>query len=412
MPQSFAAPPALLSPLSLLALQLVAPGRGILAADESTGTIGKRELLFTAIRAPTPLSAAILFEETLFQKTADGTPFVKLLEDRGVVGTVPIPATHDELTTTGLDGLAERCRKYKAAGARFAKWRSVLKISTSLHLPSPLAVDENAHVLARYAAEDGPWAWREETRNKAPTRDDQETLRNPIGSHGLVRAPCSVLRTLDEDEDEDDRSHRIFGVAGTANGLVPIIEPEILMDGDHDLEAAMDATERVLSAVYKKLVEHHVYLEGTVLKPNMVCPGQSCPTTYTPSQIAEATLTVLLRTVPAAVPGITFLSGGQSELSATLHLDAINKAARQLCGGRGAPWRLTFSYGRALQAGAMSVWRGKPENVERAQEVFWERCRANGEASLGRFVKEGEQDGVDGGKITEVRKSSVEKVRL
>ncbi|KAI8057144.1 fructose-bisphosphate aldolase [Syncephalis plumigaleata] len=322
---------------------IVASGKGILAADESTGTIGKRfdainlenaeehrrayrELLFTAgSELKNYLGGVILFEETLFQKTADGKPFADLLREQGIVvgikvdkGVVPLAGTDKETTTQGLDGLAERCQKYYQAGARFAKWRSVLRIGT--HQPSALAIDENANVLARYA---------------------------------------SICQ---------------------ANGLVPIVEPEILMDGDHDLERSVEVTQQVLAAVYKKLHDHHIFLEGTLLKPNMVCPGQDCPRKYSPAEIGYATLTVLQRTVPAAVPGITFLSGGQSEEQATLHLDAMNRVEGK------RPWKLTFSYGRALQATVIKTWQGKTENVKAAQEALLVRAKANSEASVGKYA--------------------------
>ncbi|KAI9173176.1 hypothetical protein H9P43_007307 [Blastocladiella emersonii ATCC 22665] len=322
---------------------IVAAGKGILAADESTGTIAKRfasigventeenrrayrDLLFTA---PGDLEkyigGVILFDETLRQKSADGTPFAEVLAKRGIIvgikvdkGTVPLAGTVDETTTQGLDGLAERCAEYYKLGARFAKWRSVLRIGANE--PSIVAIEENANVLARYAS------------------------------------ICQV------------------------NGLVPIVEPEILMDGDHNLERAIFVTEKVLAAVYKKLNDHHVYLEGTLLKPNMVCAGVDCPTKYTPEEVGAATATVLRRTVPAAVPGVTFLSGGQSEEAATLHLNAMNQVPLL------RPWALTFSYGRALQATVLKVWSGKPENVRAAQEALLVRAKANSEASLGKYA--------------------------
>ena len=265
----------------------------------------------------------ILFEETLNQKTQSGESFAKVLSDMGIIvgikvdkGTVNLPGTKNETTTQGLDGLAERCRDYYEKGARFAKWRCVLKIGPNE--PSSLAIDENANVLARYAA------------------------------------ICQ------------------------ANGLVPIVEPEILMDGDHDLQTAVHATQMVLSAVYKKLVDHHVYLEGTLLKPNMVCPGVDCKTTYSPRDIACATVTVLRRTVPAAVPGITFLSGGQSEEEATQNLNAINSLGPQ-------PWALTFSYGRALQHSVLKAWQGKHDCTKVAQQALLQRAAANGAAALGTY---------------------------
>jgi len=211
--------------------------------------------------------------------------------------------------------LGERCAKYYADGARFAKWRSVLKIAKNE--PSIQAINENAQVLARYAA------------------------------------ICQE------------------------NGLVPIVEPEILMDGDHDLERAVEVATEVLSTVYHKLHEHHVFLEGTLLKPNMVCPGADCTKKYTPADIALATVTVLQRTVPAAVAGITFLSGGQSEEEATVHLNEMNKVAGQ------KPWALTFSYGRALQATVLDTWKGKDENKAAAQTALLVRAKANSQASMG-----------------------------
>jgi fructose-bisphosphate aldolase class I len=277
------------------------------------------------------LGGAILYEETLFQKTVDGKPFADVLKEIGVIvgikvdkGTVPLSGCDNETTTQGLDGLAERCQKYYAAGARFAKWRSVLRIGKNE--PSALAIDENANVLARYA---------------------------------------SICQ---------------------ANGLVPIVEPEILMDGDHDLERASYVTEKVLAAVYKKLSDHHILLEGTLLKPNMVCPGQDCPKKYTPQQIAQATVTTLRRTVPAAVPGITFLSGGQSEEEATVHLNEMNKVDAL------RPWSLTFSYGRALQATVLKVWGGKKENIAHAQKALLVRAKANSLASVGKYSGEGASD--------------------
>ncbi|KNE70055.1 hypothetical protein AMAG_15043 [Allomyces macrogynus ATCC 38327] len=322
------------------AAKIVADGKGILAADESTGTIGKRfdaigvpnteanrqayrQLLFTA---PSELDqyigGVILFDETLRQKATDGRSFAQILRDRGILvgikvdkGTCPIHGTEFETSTLGLDGLAERCAEYYSLGARFAKWRCVLRIGENE--PSPVAIDENANVLARYA---------------------------------------SICQ---------------------ANRLVPIVEPEILMDGDHDLARGMYVAEKVLAAVYKKLSDHHVYLEGTLLKPNMVTAGVNCATKYTPQEVAEATVTVLRRTVPPAVPGVTFLSGGQSEEAATLHLDAMNRVDLK------RPWALTFSYGRALQATVLKVWRGQPANVPAAQRALLTRAKANWEAARG-----------------------------
>jgi fructose-bisphosphate aldolase class I len=313
------------------AKKIVASGKGILAADESTGTIGKRfapisvenneenrrryrQLLVTTPGTEAHFGGIIFYEETLYQSTKDGKSFAQITRDKGIVvgikvdkGTANLANTDGETTTTGLDGLGDRCAKYYQQGARFAKWRCVLKIGKNE--PSIYAINENAQVLARYA---------------------------------------SICQE---------------------NGLVPIVEPEILMDGDHDLERAVQVATDVLSTVYHKLVEHRVFLEGTLLKPNMVCPGQDCKKKYTPEEIALATVTVLRRTVPAAVPGITFLSGGQSEEEATVHLNAINKVPGP------KPWSLTFSYGRALQATVLKVWKGKDENVDEAMKALLVRAK-------------------------------------
>ncbi|KAJ8898496.1 hypothetical protein PR048_003856 [Dryococelus australis] len=336
-------PPALQEELRKIAEAIVAPGKGILAADESTATIGKRftniaventeenrrqyrQLLFSADKAlGNNISGVILFHETLYQKADDGTPFVELLNSRGIIpgikvdkGVVDLFGSEEEVTTQGLDDLDKRCAQYKKDGCHFAKWRCVLKIKKNT--PSYQAILENANVLARYA---------------------------------------SICQ---------------------ANRIVPIVEPEILPDGDHDLDRAQKVTETVLAAVYKALSDHHVYLEGTLLKPNMVTAGQSCPTKYTPEQIAAATVTALNRTVPAAVSGITFLSGGQSEEEATINLNAIN----QFKGKK--PWPLTFSYGRALQASVLRAWGGKKESIGAGQDELLKRAKANGEASLGKYV--------------------------
>ncbi|XP_047163962.1 fructose-bisphosphate aldolase 3, chloroplastic-like isoform X2 [Vigna umbellata] len=316
------------------------PGKGILAADESTGTIGKRlasinvenvesnrralrELLFTAPGALQYLSGVILFEETLYQSTASGKPFVQLLTEAGVLpgikvdkGTVELAGTDGETTTQGLDGLGQRCAKYYEAGARFAKWRAVLKIGPNE--PSELSIHENAYGLARYA------------------------------------------------------------VICQENGLVPIVEPEILVDGPHDIHKCAAVTERVLAACYKALNDHHVLLEGTLLKPNMVTPG-SKSAKVAPEVVAEHTVRALQRTVPAAVPAVVFLSGGQSEEEATLNLNAIN-----LVKGK-KPWTLSFSFGRALQQSTLKAWSGKDENVKKAQEALLVRAKANSEATLGAY---------------------------
>lgn len=329
--------------LSAIAKAIVAPGKGILAADESVSTMGKRladigvennddnrrqyrQLLFTADpKVAENVSGVILFHETLYQKADDGTPFVELLKKNKILagikvdkGVVPLMGSEDECTTQGLDDLAARCAQYKKDGCDFAKWRCVLKIGKNT--PSYQSILENANVLARYAS------------------------------------ICQSQR------------------------IVPIVEPEVLPDGDHDLDRSQKVTETVLAAVYKALNDHHVYLEGTLLKPNMCTPGQSCSKKYTPQEVALATVTALRRTVPAAVPGVTFLSGGQSEEEATVHLNAINQVPLL------KPWALTFSYGRALQASVLRAWGGKKENVCAGQNELIKRAKGNGEAALGKYV--------------------------
>lgn len=317
------------------------PGKGILAADESTGTIGKRlssinveniesnrqalrELLFCTPGAlKNHISGVILFEETLYQSTVSGKPFVDVLKEAGALpgikvdkGVVELAGTCGETTTQGLDDLGKRCKKYYEAGARFAKWRSVLKITANE--PSQLSINENANGLARYA------------------------------------------------------------IICQENGLVPIVEPEILVDGPHDIDRCADVTERVLAACYKALNDHHVLLEGSLLKPNMVTPGSDAAK-VAPKVVAEYTVRTLQRTVPPAVPAVVFLSGGQSEEEATLNLNAMN----QLKGKK--PWSLSFSFGRALQASTLKTWGGKVENKEKAQTAFYARCKANSEATLGTY---------------------------
>ncbi|MEJ1288699.1 aldolase C fructose-bisphosphate [Cricetulus griseus] len=334
--------------LSDIALRIVAPGKGILAADESVGSMAKRlsqigventeenrrlyrQVLFSADdRVKKCIGGVIFFHETFYQKDDNGVPFVQTIQDKGILvgikvdkGVVPLAGTDGETTTQGLDGLLERCSQYKKDGADFAKWRCVLKISD--RTPSALAIIENANVLARYA---------------------------------------SICQQ---------------------NGIVPIVEPEILPDGDHDLKRCQYVTEKVLAAVYKALSDHHVYLEGTLLKPNMVTPGHACPIKYSPEEIAMATVTALRRTVPPAVPGVTFLSGGQSEEEASLNLNAINRCPLP------RPWALTFSYGRALQASALNAWRGQRDNAGAATEEFIKRAEMNGLAAQGRY--EGSGDG-------------------
>jgi len=332
--------------LSDIAQRIVAPGKGILAADESTGTMAKRlqkinventeenrrffrDLLFSVDASiAESVGGVIFFHETLYQKSDSGALFPDVIKGKGIVvgikvdkGTAGLNGTDGETTTQGLDGLSERCAQYKKDGCDFAKWRCVLKISDGC--PSALAIAENANVLARYA---------------------------------------SICQQ---------------------NGLVPIVEPEILPDGDHDLQRCQYVTEKVLAACYKALSEHHVYLEGTLLKPNMVMAGHSCTKKYTPQDVALATVTTLRRTVPAAVPGICFLSGGQSEEEASLNLNAINQVPLL------RPWKLTFSYGRALQASTLSAWSGKAENKKTAQDVFCNRAKINGLASKGQYNPSG-----------------------
>lgn len=348
--------------LKKTAQALVAPGKGILAADESTGTLGKRftkinlenteenrrkyrQLLFTADNVISQhISGVILFHETVYQKADNGTSFIKLLNDKGIIpgikvdlGVVNLMGTNDETTTQGLDDLGKRCAQYYKDGCRFAKWRSVLKIDE--HCPTQLAIMENANVLARYA---------------------------------------SICQQ---------------------NGLVPIVEPEILPDGEHDLEKSQKVTEKVLAAVYKALSDHHVYLEGTLLKPNMCTPGQSATKRCSPQDVAQATVTALQRTVPVAVPGVVFLSGGQSEEDASVNLCAINQYNAK------KPWALTFSYGRALQASCISAWKGKDETIKAGQEELLKRALANSQASLGKY-EPGSISSLDGGKSLFVAKHS------
>jgi fructose-bisphosphate aldolase class I len=322
---------------------MVAPGKGILAADESTGTIEKRfksinventeenrrayrDLLFSARGMSQYISGVILYDETLRQKSADGTPFPELLAKQGVVpgikvdtGAKDMALAPGETVTEGLDNLPKRCAEYVKLGARFAKWRAVITIGAGI--PSSACITANAHALARYAA------------------------------------ICQ------------------------AAGLVPIVEPEVLMDGDHTIERCEEVTEWTLRDQFAALASQRVAFEKMVLKPSMVVAGASCKRQAPVREVAERTLTVLKRTVPAAVPGIAFLSGGQSDEEATAHLDAMNKIG-------GLPWRLTFSYGRALQAAPQKAWSGKSENVAAAQRAFSHRARMNGLAALGQWKQD------------------------
>jgi len=323
---------------------IAATGKGILAADESTGTIGQRfssigvenneenrrkyrQLLFKTEGIEKFVSGIILFEETLYQNADYGTPFVDIMKTKGIIpgikvdkGIKILPGTNGESVTQGIDDLDARCAKYYAQGARFAKWRAVLNIKDSIGAtPSQLAIDENANTLARYA---------------------------------------SICQQ---------------------NGLVPIVEPEVLMDGDFSIEVAAVVTERVIAACYKALSDHHVMLEGTLLKPNMVRSGSDAATQATSAEIALATVRVLQHTVPVAVPGVTFLSGGMSEEDASLALNEINRVHGP------KPWSLTFSYGRALQQSCLKAWRGLDENVPAAQQVLLARAEANSLAQQGKY---------------------------
>jgi fructose-bisphosphate aldolase class I len=330
-----------LSELNKVATAMVAPGRGILAADESTGTIKKRfdalgvestpdtrrdyrEMLFRSTEAMSKyISGVILYDETIRQNAKDGTPLVTLIEKAGSLpgikvdkGTKPLPFRPGEVITEGLDGLRERLIEYRTLGAKFAKWRAVIDIGADI--PSYAGILTNAHALARYAA-------------------------------------------LCQDE-----------------GIVPIVEPEVLMDGDHDIIRCAVITEWVLKTVFEQLYYQGVALEGMVLKPNMVVPGMKSAKRASVAEVAERTMRVLKACVPSAVPGIAFLSGGQSDEDATAHLDAINKLGP-------LPWPVTFSYGRALQAASQKAWSGKPENVSAGQRAFSHRARMNGLAALGQW---------------------------
>ena len=333
-----------LAELNKVAEAMVAPGRGILAADESTSTIKKRfdavgveltpisrrdyrEMLFRSNDAMTKnISGVILYDETIRQNAKDGTPLVQIIEKAGALpgikvdkGTKPLPFAPNEVITEGLDGLRDRLIEYRGLGAKFAKWRAVIDIGPGI--PSFGCVAANANALARYAA-------------------------------------------LCEEQE-----------------IVPIVEPEVLMDGNHDIDRCFMVTEWVLKTVFEQLFIQRVPLEGMVLKPNMVVPGKKSQKQASVEEVAEKTVRVLKACVPAAVPGIAFLSGGQSDEEATAHLDAINKLGP-------LPWHVTFSYGRALQAAPQKAWSGKPENVAAAQRAFGHRAQMNGLAALGRWTAE------------------------
>jgi len=327
--------------LEQIAKAMVAPGKGILAADESTGTIKKRfdainvestqdsrrdyrEMMFrTDAAMKNNISGVILYDETIRQKAADGTTLVDIIKAAGSLpgikvdaGAKPMAGFPGETITEGLDGLDERLAEYYQLGARFAKWRAVIDISPVI--PTNGCIEANAEALARYAA------------------------------------LCQK------------------------NGIVPIVEPEVLMDGDHTADRCFEVTEATLRALFNALARHNVLLEGTILKPNMVVSGKKCAVQAGVQEVAEKTIKVFKRTVPAAVPGIVFLSGGQSDELATAHLDAMNKLGP-------LPWALSFSYGRALQAAPQKAWAGKKENVPAAQAAFAHRAKMNGLAAQGKW---------------------------
>jgi fructose-bisphosphate aldolase class I len=320
--------------------EILRSGRGILAADESTGTIEKRfksanipnveenrrdyrEMLFTTKGMESHISGVILFDETLRQKSRAGVPLAKVLSDKGVVpgikvdaGTTALPGAPNEVVTQGLDKLGERLKEYKALGARFAKWRAVITIGAGI--PTPYCIETNAHALARYAA------------------------------------LCQ------------------------AEGIVPIVEPEVLMDADNTIETCFQVTSDTLQCTFAQLYAQRVVLEQMLLKPNMVISGKRCPTQAGVQQVAHETLRCFRRTVPAAVPGIVFLSGGQTDEQATAHLSAMNAKGPQ-------PWVLSFSYGRALQAPSLKAWAGQQANWAKGQAEFAKRAKLNGLAQLGKY---------------------------
>ena len=325
---------------------LVAEGKGILAADESSGTIKRRldsinvpsteenrrvyrELLFTAPGIEAFISGIILYDETLRQKAQDGTPFPALLAERGIIpgikvdkGTIEPPGFPGETITEGLDGLRGCLAEYRDLGARFTKWRAVITIGEEI--PTTFCLQANAHALARYAA-------------------------------------------LSQEA-----------------GLVPIVEPEVLMDGDNTIERCAEVTEATLQEVFAQLHAHRVLLEGMLLKPNMVLPGKGCPQQASAEEVAEATITCFRRVVPAAVPGIVFLSGGQSAKQATENLNAMNAMGEH-------PWALSFSYGRALQGPVLESWRGNAANVLKAQQFFYQRAKYNSAARYGKYTRDMEE---------------------
>ena len=328
--------------LNRVANALVTQGKGVLAADESAGTVKKRfdvigvecteanrrdyrELLFRS-KGMANISGVILFDETIRQKAKDGTPLVKVIEAAGTLsgikvdkGVKPLPFCPGEVITEGLDGLGERLAEYRGLGSKFAKWRAVIDIGAGI--PTSFAIEANAHALARYAA------------------------------------LCQE------------------------NDIVPIVEPEVLMDGDHSIDRCAEVTERVLERVFHQLFEHRILLEGMVLKPNMVISGKKAANRAPPQTVAEATVRVLKRHVPPAVPGIAFLSGGQSPAEATLHLSLINQLGP-------LPWSVSFSYGRALQDTALKSWGGTAANFTAGQKEFVRRAKLNALATTGRYASD------------------------
>jgi fructose-bisphosphate aldolase class I len=336
-----------------VAATLVADGKGILAADESVATLSRRfdtfgiqsteqsrrayrEMLFTTTGAAEFISGAILYDETIRQRSSGGKPLAEVLTSQGIVpgikvdtGAEPLAGSPGERVTEGLDGLRDRLSEYRGMGARFAKWRAVIRIADGL--PSDACVGASAHALARYAA------------------------------------LCQERH------------------------LVPIVEPEVLMNGGHAIERCEEVTAKALHAVFDALFEQRVLLEAMLLKPNMVVAGMECPRSASVQEVATATLRCLRRHVPAAVPGIVFLSGGQKDRLATAHLDAINR----LPGLK--PWKISFSYGRALQDRALEAWNGRDENLKAGQHALYHRARCNGAASLGQYTEEMEAGAVDAG---------------
>ncbi len=329
--------------LESIAQALVPPGKGILAADESTATIKRRfdsinvestetnrrayrEMLFTTPGTEQFISGIILFEETLRQTTQDGTPFPELLANKGIIsgikadtGPKDLAGFPGETVTEGLDGLRERLTEYRDLGAKFGKWRAVINVGDGF--PTQSGIDANAHALARYAA------------------------------------ICQAV------------------------GLVPIVEPEVLMEGTHTIERCEEITETTLKRVYSALHAHRVHLEGTLLKPNMVLSGTSCPVQAGVEEVAEATVRCFRRAVPAAVPGVVFLSGGQTAKLATAHLNAMNAIGN-------CPWELSFSYGRALQGPTLEAWEGNAANISKAQKIFYHRAKCNSAARYGKYTQQ------------------------